>query len=278
MKLFEKENPKTASNLKCIQMRDKHNRIKNFFLYSLLIFFAIVAPLSVIGQSADTSYAKNIWHNYNGKIGSTPIYMSLYFFQNGDIKGYYVYTKYDNKIPVAGQYMNNQVTLTETVNGQPNGYFKSTRWDSYSSNNCAGTWTDATHKKTIEFTMQSEGTGGSSYEHKYPDFTSDDILENFMKQVKESILSGNAEWIASNIQYPIKVNVSTGTSARVTITSKQQFIEKSALIFNEAYKTKIKNDVPYDIFGNYQGYMLGSGEIWVRPGTNGGIKIIAINN
>ncbi len=237
-------------------------------------------PFCLIGQAKDTGFIKNTWHDYEGKIGKSEIQMSLFFFENGDIKGNYVYKKYDKKILVVGTYRNNEVYLTELMNGNPNGYFISKKWDSYSSNYCEGTWTDSNQGNPIKFTMQSTGYGGQSYDHRYPEVDSDVVLENFMKHVKESIIKGDKDWIANNIEYPIKAYKRSKigiADMRIEIKNKEELIKQFDLIFIPSFKAKIKSDVASNIWGNNQGYMLGNGDIWVNL-YDDKIKIAAINN
>lgn len=247
----------------------------------LPLFFSIALPLFSMEQPKDTAFIKNTWHGYDGKVGTADIQMALFFFENGQVKGNCVYKKQDLKIPVKGAYANNQISLTEMVNGKPYGYFKSTKWDSYSSNLCEGTWTDTLGKKTEKFIMHSIGYGGNSYYHMYPDVDSDFYLEDFMVNLKASVLNDDKEWLANNIKYPISIFIHTGKGENwktLVIDSKKQFIANYNKIINKAMKNKIKNDVPYNLAGNNKGYMLGNNDILVSPQRSGDIKIITITN
>jgi len=249
---------------------------------ALFVLGIFISPNNAKAQVKDTSLTKNIWHDYDGTLGTHPIQMSFYLFSNDSIKGNYAYKKNAQKIAIIGKMVKGQVIATEMVDGNPNGYFKSVKWQTYSSNICEGTWTNADNTKSYEFKLSPLGESGTSYLHRYPDVSSDAILENFMKKVKFSVAAGNKVWLADNISYPITVHTydTAGTSTgTLKIKDKESFLKNYSAIFTAAFKEKLLYDMPFDLFGNYLGYMLGNGDIWVTVGSNKDtLQISAINN
>ena len=225
---------------------------------------------------------KNAWHDYDGTLKGVPIQMSLFFFANDSIKGNYVYKSDETKINLTGRWLSNsRVELVEWFDGKPNGYFRSTEWETYKSNECEGTWTDTTRNKSFEFELQATGMMKGTYEHRYKEFASDTVLETFMERVKHSVIYEDKDWLAENISYPINVHThnQVGTEPKsLEVKNKRVLMEKYDIIFNTTFKNKVKNDVPLNLWGNYMGYMLGNGDIWVTPEDGTKIKITAINN
>lgn len=250
-------------------------------LRPLILFTGLVCPFITMGQK-DTALAKNTWYDYDGTLKNVPIQMSLYLFDNDSLKGNYVYKNEETKINLSGHFKNGQVELVEWFEGKPNGYLKSTKWQSYRNNACAGTWTDTTRDKNFEFTLQATGSMKGKYDHRYSEFTSDTILEAFMKKVKYSVIYEDKDWLSEHISYPIDVHThnQVGTEPKsLEIKNKHALLEKYDMIFNTSFKNKVRNDVPCNLWGNYMGYMLGSGDIWVTPDPDGSkIRITAINN
>src|SRR5579863_7568562 len=117
----------------------------------ILLLILSFPTCALFGQVKDTGLQKNEWHDYEGALNGVPIQMSLYIFDNDSIKGNYVYKKEETKIPLSGRYAKGQVELVEWFNNHPNGYFVSTRWQTYHSNLCKGTWMDTSRNKNFEF-------------------------------------------------------------------------------------------------------------------------------
>lgn len=254
----------------------------NNFLRVIVCLAFVMCSLEAISQRKDSNLDKNTWHDYEGTLKGVPIQMSLYFFDNDSIKGNYVYKNEENKISLSGRIINGRVELIEWFNNQPNGYFVSTRWQTYHSNLCKGTWTDTSRNKNFEFELQATGSVVAKYDHRYADFSNDTVLETFMKKVKYSIIYEDRDWLAENISYPIEVHTHSLVATEpktLEIRNKHALMEKYDVIFNTTFKNKVRNDVPVNLWGNYMGYMLGNGDIWVTPEKDGSkIKITAINN
>ena len=208
----------------------------------------------------------NKWTDFEGILGKTNIQLSLYRLENGQLKGNYCYKKYESKIQLTGEIKGNKIVITEFLNGQPNGKFEGKIFTD-NLDRFEGTWTDVSHTKTIEFKLTLQSICGSDIEHRYADFYgTDEDVEKFMKQVKASILNGDKEWIANHINYPIKTTLFKNKTT--TINNKKQLIDNFDQIFYQAFKDKIQSFCVCNMFNNYQGAMLGNGEIWIYNSTS----------
>ncbi len=108
-----------------------------------------------------------------------------------------------------------------------------------------------------------------------------DTVENFMKHVQSSIISGDKNWLASNIKYPIRVSLDGKIPA--TLKTEQEFVQDFDKIFYKAYVALVKREVARNMLSNAQGVMLGSGEIWINTKPNSknykcALWVVGINN
>lgn len=229
------------------------------------------------------NFNKSWIYDFEGNLGSSEIQLSIYIPDSGEIlKGSYCYKKYETRIQLVGKLKGNQIELTEFLKGKPNGRF-SGRVFTDNLDRFEGTWTDSSGTKQIEFKMTLKSACyANSWNHRYSDFSgTDDEIEKFMKEVKYSIFNGNKDWIANHIQYPLTTTLNG--RKKIIIKNRKQLIESFEQIFYPAFKDKLKSFCVCNMFNNYQGIMLGNGEIWIIESPNSTeekfeCQIIAINN
>ncbi|MBN2892871.1 MAG: hypothetical protein JXL97_13470 [Bacteroidales bacterium] len=101
---------------------------------------------------------------------------------------------------------------------------------------------------------------------------SDEQIYIFVRELRANVQNKNN--LSEMISYPIKANIN-GT--KTEIANKESFVENFDQIFNKKISSAVKKSNYYDLFCNYQGVMIGDGEIWMGL-VDGKIKIIAINN
>ncbi len=125
------------------------------------------------------------------------------------------------------------------------------------------------------------GTESSqTLEHRLRDFSLDpDEARRFLGLIKEFISRKDKQKLALLVDYPIKVNLRGKT---FQIKSREDFIRNyNEIITPRVRKSALKQNFE-DLFVNWQGVMIGSGEIWfgavIQKGGRTGLKIIAINN
>jgi len=96
-------------------------------------------------------------------------------------------------------------------------------------------------------------------------------ISEFMQKVKNAIAENDKEWLANHISYPL--NTTLNGQEKIIVENRQQLIDNFEQIFFPSYKEQIEKHSVSDLFSNWQGTMLGNGEIWVGENI-----IIAINN
>lgn len=101
-------------------------------------------------------------------------------------------------------------------------------------------------------------------------------FEKMFNTVKELVADGNKEGVEKYIIYPLRINT---PKEKTTIKTKKEFIKNYDAIFTDKVKTVLENQKVKDLFVNYQGVMVGDGQIWFGAGDKDPSKygIIAIN-
>jgi len=69
------------------------------------------------------------------------------------------------------------------------------------------------------------------------------------------------------VYYPLRINTtkSDGSVVRFNVKTKKQFLEHYEYIITMKIKKAILNQDPHDVFQRDQGFMVGQGELWMRP-------------
>jgi hypothetical protein len=110
---------------------------------------------------------------------------------------------------------------------------------------------------------------------------------DFFQRLQAAVNAGDKNKLASMLSYPMRAALH---GKRVQIRNRQQFLEKYSQLFNPAVVCAIKSAKDSDVWGNYQGFMIGSGVIWwdavipssvKNPQPASGkypFKIISLNN
>ena len=124
--------------------------------------------------------------------------------------------------------------------------------------------------------------GRGSYAKRYSELEgTDDEVENFIKRVRTSILSGDREWIARHVSYPLKTTLNGYKT--IMLKNKRQLVANFDRIFYRGFKDRVGSSCACNMFNNEYGAMLGRGEIWIcdeprPPAGKSGYTIIALNN
>ncbi|MCT4613087.1 MAG: hypothetical protein N4A47_06940 [Clostridia bacterium] len=85
-------------------------------------------------------------------------------------------------------------------------------------------------------------------------------FENTFKAIKEVIKEDNSEELEKYIIYPLIVHDNGKT---IEIEDKEMFVNKYEEIVTNKIKESIINQKEEDLFVNYQGVMVGNGEVWL---------------
>ena len=96
----------------------------------------------------------------------------------------------------------------------------------------------------------------------------------FLASLKVALAGADRQKVAAMVQYPLSANA--GKTHRV-IRDSAEFVKDYDRLFTAAVLRAVKNQVPECLFANWQGVMIGSGEVWFEEQTNGSMKIKTIN-
>ena len=83
-----------------------------------IILTFLFFTLSTLCHAFD--FDTNKWTDFEGTLGKANIQLSLYRFDNGQLKGNYCYKKHESKIQLTGQITGDKIVITEFLNGKPN--------------------------------------------------------------------------------------------------------------------------------------------------------------
>lgn len=98
----------------------------------------------------------------------------------------------------------------------------------------------------------------------------------FLSELQRAVAAGERERVARMVLYPLRVRVNR---RRVVLRNPRQFLARYDTLFNRRVREVLAAQKFEGIFRNWQGYMVGRGEIWFEQlADTGEFKIIAINN
>lgn len=96
----------------------------------------------------------------------------------------------------------------------------------------------------------------------------------FLATLQAAVQSNDAKQFAALVHYPVLVISGPHTTK---IATPSELIRRYPSLMTAKLKQTILDQSPRCLFGNYQGMMIGSGEIWFDQDSSGAMKIITIN-
>jgi hypothetical protein len=119
-----------------------------------------------------------------------------------------------------------------------------------------------------------------------PDDYSDDVTVSdraYFSRLQRAILGDDVGWVSKELcNYPFSVHLATGRT--IKIKNEEQLKKEFKMVFNPEMKKVVRNQSPDSLFKNWQGLMVGNGEIWfgeIGDAIGGKIeweyKILSIN-
>lgn len=96
----------------------------------------------------------------------------------------------------------------------------------------------------------------------------------FLADLQAAVKASDKDKIAGMVSYPLNF---IHDGKRVRIRSKQSFLAHYDTIFDERVRSTILKQSSHCLFGNYQGEMIGNGEVWFSEMGDGSVKIITVN-
>jgi hypothetical protein len=247
--------------------------MKKIFLVAYLL-----VQTSVFSFSLDLEL--NQWYDFTGKTDDKSIKLSFYTLKAGKLIGSYCSTANEPKVLLSGNVKGNEIYLTASLNGK------------ITDELIGKIFTDDQDRLEVSWQKMPKGvksifksvllsvTAGTESKRYSHIVGSDAAVEEFVSDAKKAISKGDKIWLAANLFYPLKVRISEKSS--VVLKNKNQFLLQYDKIFTTALKSKLNNTFSHNLFNNYQGVMIGDGEIWINNTLNASeakpiFQIIAIN-
>jgi hypothetical protein len=106
----------------------------------------------------------------------------------------------------------------------------------------------------------------------------------FFQELKDAVIRDDRKKVAGLVHYPL--NVFTG-GRRTVVRSRAELLRRYREVFNENVMRAVKAQEPDTLFANWQGVMLGDGQIWFSgvcagkdrdtPCADKTVKVITVN-
>ena len=98
--------------------------------------------------------------------------------------------------------------------------------------------------------------------------------ESFLGALKAAVKAQDKRKVAEMSRYPLLVNMLKGHRQ---IKTSAQLIAEYDRLFAPSIRRAIEQQTPACLFANWQGVMIGTGEVWFEEQANGSMKIKTLN-
>jgi hypothetical protein len=245
----------------------------------LLLKFFLISQITLL-QAAELK--RHWWYDFEGSLSGADIQLSIYVADSGRVSASYCFRQEEVKFYLDGTVDGNNIRLFQKVDGQVVAQITGTVFingnDRLEALWSTGADADPMYLGAKLTSMVSGALNGK----RYADMDgNDEAVEAFMKKVRSAIVNKETEWLADNIRFPLKVSM--GKKKKVTIRNRTQFISNAEKIINRVFMEKVRGACVCNMFSNYQGVMLGNGQVWIKDREGAGKSglryiITAINN
>jgi len=96
----------------------------------------------------------------------------------------------------------------------------------------------------------------------------------FLASLKAAVKAQDKQRVAGMVQYPLLVNTAKGHKQ---IKASAQLIGEFDRLFTVSMRKAIEEQTPACLFANWQGVMIGNGEVWFEEQSSGTMKIKTLN-
>ncbi|MFZ0313817.1 MAG: hypothetical protein WAL85_14005 [Candidatus Korobacteraceae bacterium] len=98
----------------------------------------------------------------------------------------------------------------------------------------------------------------------------------FLAELQNAVKAEDKAKVAAMISYPLLV---IHGEHKIRVKSQAEFLKQYTAIFDAHVRQAIAQQSAKCLFGNYQGAMIGDGEVWFREQQpNGTMKIVTVNS
>jgi len=122
-------------------------------------------------------------------------------------------------------------------------------------------------------TPDSGACKGSTVDLQGADFAQKS--RTFLSELQSAVKAEDKAKVAAMISYPLLV---IRGDRKTHIKTKAEFLSQYPVIFDTHVRQAIAQQSSKCLFGNYQGAMIGDGEVWFREQQNGTMKIVTVNS
>jgi len=232
------------------------------------------------GNKSGTAGAENLTTNgiannehsvFEGNIGTEKARMDI-FRKDKEITANYITQNDNTEVNLTGTLDNQTLNLVIIENSKIFGTLTGTI---NSDGTISGKYDADGDDSNGTFSLSLVHSLGDTFETRYSGFNTEEV-EAFAQKIKSDIVSDNVSEVSNRIDYPINVSIN---GVLTEIKSAQEFEQHYSEIISLDLKDKISGAYTRYLFSNFQGIMLGDGEIWFSEAEGKeGLWIIAINN
>lgn len=136
-------------------------------------------------------------------------------------------------------------------------------------------WTPAAETASAAGTNTKTAAQSTQKSNPYAVAGIDDpaAFHTFFVKLQQAVAKNDKKAVASMISYPLKVNTNGKT---YTFQTPARFIAKYDSIMTPKVKRTLGYAIEEDLFANWQGVMVGSGQLWISQ-FDGKIAVYAVN-
>jgi hypothetical protein len=244
----------------------------------------IVLAATLLGFCAVlSSQQKNelVQHQYEGKLGTSRIGLTVIREGNNIKGGHYFYQKFLRDIPITGSTQGSHVTLVEEGAGTfsldfvGNGSEGGKPLDFENSIGMDGTWSSKDGSHNYAVSLRGTTIREADNRPRYADVTKESDAE-FEKRVQSligAVLHGDKTAAVRLISYPLAVNGSKRKRWRLSTSA--EVLAAWDNLFTPVMTTKFESALPHDMFVHQGMAMIGDGEAWF---DDKGLAVLNIPN
>jgi len=135
-----------------------------------------------------------------------------------------------------------------------------------------GIWEDNLTSENSSIYLRLEyGVSTLDNQYEVAGAQDDQLIDKAAQELLGAVASEDKESVAQMIEYPIWADID---GERKQVMNQDEFLINYDKIFTDEFKAILAGTRPHHMFANWEGIMLGRGDIWFN--SNG--KVVAINN
>jgi hypothetical protein len=217
-----------------------------------------------------SSQAKNelVQHQYEGKLGTSRIGLTVIREGNNIKGGHYFYQKVLRDISITGSTLVSHVTLVEegggtfSLNFVGNGSEVGNSLDFENSVGMDGTWTSKEGKRNYPVSLRGTTIRDADDRPRYAEITkeSDAEFEKRVESLISAVLRGDKAAAVRLISYPLTINGARREHRHVRTAA--EVLAAWDDLFTPTMIAKFEAALPHDMFVRQGMAMIGNGEAW----------------